>query len=534
MNNNYLKDFSKRIEHIGLYATLLKNLNSKTIWDKYYMEDYSKQINLLFSLLVFIMDKSLRDEFCFKDDMLEFIHQSHYELTKQSLTVEEENELYILLVKDILQNGGMPMYLEGYNYENNCYEKTTFKFIEDEKVEVNGKSRSRYWLSEQGYNLLLSTKEIESNMKLNVQELIFNLHMEKMNYGEALEDVKNMYSIIRSQLSKIDDATQEIKRNVLSYGYERYQSLIQENNDTKDEMHKRLVAHKDKTQKQISDLEHQELLLEEDVREKISQLSDICAYLDLCIDQHLQIFTAHTDLKSLYGEELRKITQLEIINRFSLKHELFENVLKDAGTLQSLNNFLFPLFSKPIAKTYNINKAVTYNMKTVQEDDEITHAELDMEEIERLEEQKLEEYKKRLELYKKSLIVLLNKIDGTTHLSEIELTKEEQDTLIPAVTIFKEIMITLLKQEMIDMNEVNRTMDEYASSLQLHFNLYQMLQEIFDESPELRFTKLIVIPDENAPTISYLDVYDDYDQTYKEVRCSDIIFKVERGEPYES
>ena len=37
--------------------------------------------------------------------------------------------------------------------------------------------RTSYYLTEDGYNLLLSTLEIENNMKITIHEMIFRMHL---------------------------------------------------------------------------------------------------------------------------------------------------------------------------------------------------------------------------------------------------------------------------------------------------------------------------------------------------------------------
>ena len=38
--------------------------------------------------------------------------------------------------------------------------------------------RTSYYLTDDGYNLILSTLEIENNMKLTIHEMIFQMHLE--------------------------------------------------------------------------------------------------------------------------------------------------------------------------------------------------------------------------------------------------------------------------------------------------------------------------------------------------------------------
>ncbi|HCR40711.1 MAG TPA: hypothetical protein DIW41_07400, partial [Lachnospiraceae bacterium] len=72
------------------------------------------------------------------------------------------------------------MYFQGFDYEKGQYQEIHISFIANKIIYINEDvRRTSYYLTEDGYNLMLSTLEIESNMKLTIHEMIFKLHMEK-------------------------------------------------------------------------------------------------------------------------------------------------------------------------------------------------------------------------------------------------------------------------------------------------------------------------------------------------------------------
>ena len=76
--------------------------------------------------------------------------------------------------------------------------------------------RTSYYLTEEGYNMVLSTMELENNLKLTVHEMLFKLHLEKADYGRAVNDIKNVFDQLRIQTQKIQEAMQRIRQNALS------------------------------------------------------------------------------------------------------------------------------------------------------------------------------------------------------------------------------------------------------------------------------------------------------------------------------
>ena len=56
MTYDFLKNFPQRMKNVGLYATLAGNITSRTKWNEYGFEKNNERINLVFSVLLFIME----------------------------------------------------------------------------------------------------------------------------------------------------------------------------------------------------------------------------------------------------------------------------------------------------------------------------------------------------------------------------------------------------------------------------------------------------------------------------------------------
>ena len=61
---DFLRDFPKRMKSAGRYAVLINNSVQKTTWKQYGIETLDDQINMLFTVLLFIMEYSLKEEDC--------------------------------------------------------------------------------------------------------------------------------------------------------------------------------------------------------------------------------------------------------------------------------------------------------------------------------------------------------------------------------------------------------------------------------------------------------------------------------------
>ena len=62
IERDYLKNFVQRMKCVGRYSVLCSNSFDKKLWKEYGVETRDEQMNMLFTLLLFIMEYSLREE----------------------------------------------------------------------------------------------------------------------------------------------------------------------------------------------------------------------------------------------------------------------------------------------------------------------------------------------------------------------------------------------------------------------------------------------------------------------------------------
>ena len=116
MQFDFLRQFQTRMKKVGAYAVLFKNSLAKTTWKNYGFDESYEQVNLMFSVLLYIMECSLKEDICTIDDIANFIDQLNMQSYQKSLSYEQAKELALFMVDVALCNEGRPMYFEGYNY----------------------------------------------------------------------------------------------------------------------------------------------------------------------------------------------------------------------------------------------------------------------------------------------------------------------------------------------------------------------------------------------------------------------------------
>lgn len=550
MRYDFLKDFPKRMKNVGLYATLIQNTVDKTSWNKYYFAKNDERINLVFSVLLFIMEKSLKDDVCTMDDVavyLDEINSSDYE---KPISYDECRELADFILNTILSNDGRIMSFDGYDYEQKAYHIINVRYLMNKVVYIDGDvRRTSYMLTEEGYNLLLSTLEVESNLKFTIQEMIFRLHLEKQSYDKAAQDIRELFNQIRIQLRKIDAAMISIRRNALNYSITQYEEITNENMDMVYDTKQKFENYRDIVEQRKAELLeihfNVEKLSEED-EEKLVNLKIISNYLGRTIEEHQKILTSHFNLKDLYAKEMDNLSVVSMVKRFSLRSEVYDKILETPGALGNLSDLISPLFNRDVDGTYNLSSATQLQRTSKKKTDSNSVEDIEFDEAAWEKEQELHR-KERRKKYENCLACILSRaVDrGVVTLSDIaeEYTIEQKKTctdtnledmehescnlsadiefLIPSIDIFKEIMVELIKGRILDLEELKKERRESFGDDSEVFEVNRMVLDIMERvDPEERI-KYVIISKQGDTKVSFGNIQD-LQGHIKEIRCSNV------------
>lgn len=537
MQYEFLKKFPRRMKNVGLYAVIIQNSSQKLSWKQYGFTKFDEQINLLFEVLLYIMEQSLKEEKCTMDDIATYIDTINVQYLRKDISYEQCHQLGDFIVNTVLSNEGRPMYFGGYDFEKNEYEEMHISYVANKIVYVeNEVRRTSYYLTDDGYNLLLSTLEIEDNMKFNIHEIIFRLHLEKQSYDKAVNDIKNVFNLMRIQFQRVQEAMRQIRRNALSYSVDEYEEVLVGNLNTITDTKKKFQEYKTVIQERVKDLEEENInirKLSKKEQQDLNNLRVIEEYLTRVLDEHQKILNSHFDLKILYTEELERLSQARLIQRFSMRRDLYDKVLKQADTLENMDMFLRPLFNRNPEKIYNLNKAFSYEKSVNAGMEKDTEEEVDFDE-EAFRREKEEKLQKKLLVYEKSLQYLLEKASVTGEVSlgqlkdRLDIYPEEKEIFIPNVDVFKEIMVELIRNRTIDIATLKKERREYIQEQPDGFQLNEMFLKLVEEQPENNdITSIEVERLENEEAITFSEIKDEENRR-KTIRCSNVLIRIFR------
>ena len=543
MQYEFLKNFPRRMKNVGLYAVLIQNSIQKTSWKQFGFSKFDEQMNLIFAVMLYIMEQSLREENCTMDDIGAYIDTINSRYLHKEISYEDSRKLGDFIVNVILSNEGRAMYFEGYDFDQNTCHTIHISYVANRIVYLEQEvRRTSYYLTDDGYNLILSTLEIENNMKLTIHEMIFQMHLEKQSYDKAVDEIKNVFNLMRIQLQKIQEAMGKIRRNALNYSVRDYEEILLENLDTISDTKEKFQKYRELVRSRVKKLEEENInvhRLGEKEEENLENLRIIESYLNRTIDEHQKILSSHFDLKALYTRELELLSQVSLIRRFSFRNELYDKVLANPSALANLEYFLRPLFNREPEKIYNLNKALLYQKPSSQNEEEDTEEILDFDEETYRKEQE-EKHRKKMKQYENSLGILLEQAVSEGEISLLNLqnkiqndekkSEEIQKELIPCVDIFKEIMVELIRNKEIDIDKIKKERSEFIQEQTEDFQLGEMLLQLSENRfADQKIHKIQVYRIEDGNTVTFDNVPTETGGT-KSIRCSNILIRIVRNE----
>ena len=538
MQYDFLKHFPKRMKNVGLYAILVQNSSQKAIWRQYGFLKIDEQLNMIFAVMLYIMEQSLKEENCTMDDIGAYIDTINVQHFEKNMTYEDCRKLGDFIVNVVLSNEGKVMHFDGFDFESNAYHIMHISYVANRIVYVDQElRRTSYYLTDDGYNLLLGTLEIENNMKLTIHEMIFQMHLEKQSYDKAVDEIKNVFNLLRIQLQKIQEAMGKIRRNALNYSVKDYEEILLENLETISDTKQKFQNYREMVKSRSRELEETNInvkRLSPKDEEKLNHLKEIERYLNRAIDEHQKILNSHFDLKALYTKELEQLSQLSLIKRFSFRTEFYDKVLEDASALENLDYFLRPLFCQDIDKIYNLNKAFQLQKPVRKREEQDSEEVLDFDEDawqkeqEELRQMKMKKYEDCL-----SCILQYASENGEISLQEIQEKTEnhaDRERLIPCVEIFKEIMVELIRNREIDIEALLKERSAFIQDRPGEFQLNDMILQLVDEHKEYAdMTRIETyrIPGDSA--VVFENVSNEDGRT-KSIRCSNVLVRILRRE----
>ena len=201
MELEILNNLFRRLSNIAKYARLTNNIG-KTPWAKFNLDRDSDGLILTTCVLVYIMEKTFKDENCFHEDITNFLITVDAQLLHYHLSYEDCHALSRSILTSTLANDGAPMYFKGYDPQQKDFKNIYISYITSSSIEINNTTKVTYALSNEGLEFVLGTLEVEENMAITIQSLILDLQINKRDYEKAYESVQQLFMTMATRIKK--------------------------------------------------------------------------------------------------------------------------------------------------------------------------------------------------------------------------------------------------------------------------------------------------------------------------------------------
>lgn len=505
---DFLNNFQQRMKNVSSSALLHRSIVYKdTLSSTFGFTEYDEQVNLVYLLLRYIMDRSLKEEYCTLDDMAVFLEEINLEYFKKDINRDSYVTLANFIVNEIVLNDGNMTFFNCLNPDKKEFNKVYVQLIGHKRTRES--NMATYYLTDEGYNLLLSTFEFEDNMNLTVQELIFKTSLENKDYDKALNDVKNIFALSKKQVQLLLDNIVRIKENIMTFTAEDYEKSIQDSIKVIKEQDDKFKAHKEEIEKRernlrVLHLEKEDSLDNEEKAEifnKLEKLGEIKKELSKITFEHSKIINVHFEFKDVYTKALLSSIEYSKKEMINIKEDIEDLVIKDLSNLDLIPMLMSPLYIKNIEKEYNLMASLIPQKERQSVVESSTEVSLCMDETEYLKEKEEKERKnkEKNDRYKNVIKVLFNhgvnnklqfKLSDLLDYLNDEENKDNYDLLVPDVFILREVLIELLFMKEFTIEQLKKDIKKITKDSNSEFS-FEPLRIIVDLVNEEKDFKLI-------------------------------------------
>lgn len=301
---------------------------------------------LVFQVMLFLMRRSLEmreNDGCTLQEIewhLQDVIKNHY---AQQPDPEEIQQLVRTIVVDILCNGGAPIIFEAGTDPD---EQIPLSFLSSPMVSRGAMKVGAYRMADDGYRILLGTREIEEKMEGTINALILSMQISSRNYKGALQQAQDEIDRLRIQENRIRESILRLKADVLEMSLEETKRVFQENVKIFEEASDRFKDIQQTVSAQISDAEAQleAGTADEKLQNNLELMNQIESCLNLSVHVTGQILDALNDFLSVRRNEMLNQMGMRSMRKRSIRHDLFEPMIETPQSLDALPNLLHGLF----------------------------------------------------------------------------------------------------------------------------------------------------------------------------------------------
>ncbi|MGI6119530.1 MAG: hypothetical protein ACOYIB_02995 [Desulfosporosinus sp.] len=377
-NFEFLEGFEKRMRIVAAIDSIVNRGNRKMELERLF--SFGQLDNLIFSVLVFIMERTLsEDEECTMDSIADFVRRilPAYGL---ELTAETIHQLTEYMIKDILQNGGEARYYSIMTYGQGMTE-TRIRLIEDKLREDDRSYLITYQLTDQGYDLLFRTKEVEQEISFTIEELKLRELIKRKNYKKAIGQSSNLIQMVRQKKNELRQLMEKIRGNIYDVDIREYERLIGSTYALLEEeysMMNEILGMITLSEERLREEEQTRGTLDEAMKKARTEITKIRRNIHTTINEQKELILDRHHLSAIYKETLEDSFFLAQSKKFDFEQEILTRLEQcDERHIALLWQLFNPLFKPNPVRALNILSLYEAQSRLRQEEQETVNIEIE-------------------------------------------------------------------------------------------------------------------------------------------------------------
>lgn len=395
-NLSCLDRFEERMRFVSFFAQLAFQTGpTKRAWKTSgFGTSQQEQFTLLVMVMLFIMERSINEEVCTKDDIAEFIEATDRAIWHRGMTSEQCRGLSQFIVDTLLINDGTLMTFRTYSSVTGGLVDMPVQFVRDDYWQLDSRTDKRitYRMTDTGYSCLFATLELEDSTNVPLQRLIVSYLLNQGDFDDALQHVRKINQTLKQQKQKLADDIHAIRQNVSEYRIDRYGDTMDAMFAEIDAANQEFREYKELAVSKIAALEQTQREMREateaaataaqttstaaqptptptqptpsmvrqraefaaKTRHQLTSLRDIKESLNQGLLLESEILHLAQDMSGAYSEALDSslAAGIDATHRYPFPARVYAPLLDDAKLLESVaSDFLAPLFAHTIRQT---------------------------------------------------------------------------------------------------------------------------------------------------------------------------------------
>ena len=340
-----LEGFDRRMQFLAMAVAIVRRTGRDMELERLF--DDQEMDSLIMAVLVFVMEETLEEN---RDCTLEKISGFLERLladVKPNFPNGRLRDLTEYIVKTVLKNDGEPRHYTLLHPEKG-FQRVRVEFLADAKEETGTSFRIHYQLTDQAYDFLFRTKEVENELRFTMEELKLRELIRRKNYGKAIRQSAGLIQMIRQKKRELQQFLDRVRDNVLTIDVGDFESLYKSTFDlladeygTMREIRSMLLLAYDHLQAEMAIRD----TLDVEMTKALSEMERIRRNLDLAVaEQQAMILERHT-VSDMYAGIMKEAFSRRLLNRFDFEAEILKPMTRmDAASMNQVFQLLNPLF----------------------------------------------------------------------------------------------------------------------------------------------------------------------------------------------